>query len=154
MVVDNLFFTGPSDTFSSAGTAPLQAGPNEGVDFESAHPSGENVLKKAVIIVAGSAAVILAAAPLALAHGTDHSPSCKSAKQTVGNDLPQTATGVTAPLLGLLGIAANVAAPVTTQAQAPIASCNNIENVLNTKISDNLQDNSKTITRIDRSGNG
>lgn len=110
------------------------------------------MLKKASIIVAGSAAVILAAAPLALAHGNDHSPSCKSAEQTVGNENPQTATGVTAPLLGLLGIAANVAAPVTTQAQAPIASCNNVEDVLNTTISDNVQDNS--VTRTDHSNNG
>jgi hypothetical protein len=104
------------------------------------------VLKKAAIIVAGSAAAILAAAPLALAHGTDHSPKCESATQTVGNENPQTATGVTAPLLGLLGIAANVAAPVTAQAQAPVASCNNIEDVLNTTISDNVQDNSVTKT--------
>ena len=104
------------------------------------------MLKKASIIVAGSAAVILAAAPLALAHGNDHSPSCQSARQTVGNEIPQTATGVTAPLLGLLGIAANVAAPVTAQAQAPIASCNNVEDVLNTTISDNVQDNSVTKT--------
>lgn len=111
------------------------------------------MLKKAGIIVAASAAAILAAAPLALAHGTDHSPTCKSAKQTVGNESPQTATGVTAPLLGLLGIAANIAAPVTTQVQAPIASCNNVEDVLNTDIHDNVQDNSKNITRIDRSGN-
>ena len=109
------------------------------------------MLKKAAIIVAGSAAVILAAAPLALAHGTDHSPTCKSAKQTVGNDNPQTATGVTAPLLGLLGIAANAAAPVTTQAQAPVASCNNIEDVLNTSIHDNVQNNS--VTKNIRSGN-
>jgi hypothetical protein len=110
------------------------------------------VLKKAAIIVAGSAAVILAAAPLALAHGTDHSPTCKAAKQIVGNDNPQTANGTTAPLLGLLGIAANIAAPVTAQVQAPIASCNNVENVLNTKISDNLQDNH--VTKIIRSNNG
>lgn len=110
------------------------------------------MLKKASIIVAGSAAVILAAAPLALAHGSDHSPKCESAEQTVGNENPQTATGVTAPLLGLLGIAANAAAPVTTQAQAPIASCNNVEDVLNTTISDNVQDNS--VTRTDHSNNG
>jgi ethanolamine utilization microcompartment shell protein EutL len=111
------------------------------------------VLKKAAIIVAGSAAAILAAAPLALAHGTDHSPTCKSAKQSVGNYNPQTASGVSSPLLGLIGVAANAAAPVSTQAQAPVASCNNIEDILNTKVSDNFQDNSKTITKIDRSGN-
>jgi archaellum component FlaG (FlaF/FlaG flagellin family) len=110
------------------------------------------VLKKAAIIVAGSAAAILAAAPLALAHGYDHSPQCNAAKQNVGNNLPQTATGVTSPLLGLIGVAANVAAPITAQVQAPIGSCNNVENVLNTHIHDNFQDNS--VTRISRSGNG
>jgi hypothetical protein len=102
------------------------------------------VLKKAGIIVATSAAAILAAAPLALAHGNnhyDHSPVCKGAKQTVLNNNPQTATGVTAPLLGLIGIAANGIGPVTAQAQAPIASCNNVDNVLNTHIHDNFQDN-------------
>ncbi len=111
------------------------------------------MFKKAAIIIAGSAAAILAVAPLAMAHGTDHSPMCKSATQTVGNENPQTATGVAAPLLGLLGVAANASAPISTQAQAPVASCNNVEDVLNTTISDNFQDNSKTITKIDRSGN-
>ena len=99
------------------------------------------MLKKAGIIVAASTAAILAAAPLALAHGYDHSPVCKSAKQDVRNYNPQTATGVTAPLLGLIGIAANGIGPVTAQAQAPIASCNNVENVLNTHIHDNLNRN-------------
>ena len=105
------------------------------------------MLKKAAIIVAGSAAAILAAAPLALAHGYDHSPQCNAAKQMVGNNNPQTATGVTAPLLGVLGVALNAAVPVTAQAQAPIASCNNVENVLNTRVSDNFQDNSKNVNK-------
>ncbi len=109
------------------------------------------MLKKAAIIVAGSAAAILAAAPLALAHGYDHSPQCNAAAQNVGNYNPQTANGVTAPLLGALGLAINASAPVTAQAQAPIASCNNVENVLNTHIHDNFQDNS--VTKINRSGN-
>jgi hypothetical protein len=99
------------------------------------------VLKKAGIIVASSAAAILAAAPLALAHGYDHSPVCKGAKQDVRNYNPQTANGVTAPLLGLIGIGANGAGPVTAQAQAPIASCNNVEDVLNFHIHDNFQNN-------------
>ena len=105
------------------------------------------MLKKAGIIVAASAAAILAAAPLALAHGTDHSPKCDFAKQVVGNENPQTATGVTAPLLGLLGVAANAAGTLAVGANTTV------EDVLNTRISDNLQDNSRTITRIDRSGN-
>ena len=105
------------------------------------------MLKKAAIIVAGSAAVILAASPLALADSFDHSPQCNAAKQMVGNNNPQTATGVTAPLLGVLGVALNAAVPVTAQAQAPIASCNNVENVLNTRVSDNFQDNSKNVNK-------
>ncbi len=108
------------------------------------------MLKKAAIIVAGSAAAILAAAPLALAHSYDHSPQCNAAKQVVGNSQPQTAV-VSAPLAALLGLAANVSAPITPQVQAPIASCNNVENVLNTHIHDNVQDNS--VTKINRSGN-
>jgi hypothetical protein len=105
------------------------------------------VLKKAAIIVAGSAAVILAASPLALADSFDHSPQCNAAEQAVGNNNPQNATGVTAPLLGALGLAVNAAVPITAQAQAPIASCNNVENVLNTRVSDNFQDNSKNINK-------
>src|SRR6476660_10456379 len=66
----------------------------------SHHPSGETVLKKAAIIVAGSAAAILAAAPLALAHGYDHSPKCDFAKQKAANAVSQPANGVTAPRLG------------------------------------------------------
>ncbi len=102
------------------------------------------MLKKAGIIVATSAAAILAAAPLALAHGNnhyDHSPVCKGAKQTVLNNNPQNANGVTTPFLGLLGIGVNGFGPITPQVQAPIASCNNVDHVLNTHIHDNFQDN-------------
>jgi hypothetical protein len=99
------------------------------------------VLKKAAIIVAGSAAVILSAAPLALAHGSDHSPKCHFAKQDAANGVSQTATGVSAPLLGALGLAVPVAIPVNVNAQIPIASCNNIEDVLNPRIDHNLNHN-------------
>jgi hypothetical protein len=99
------------------------------------------VLKKAAIIVAGSAAAILAAAPLALAHGYDHSPKCDFGKQTAANGVSQPATGVTAPLLGALGLAVPVAIPVNVNAQAPIASCNNIEDVLNPRVDHNLNNN-------------
>jgi len=100
------------------------------------------VLKKAAIIVAGSAAAILAAAPLALAHGYDHSPKCHFAKQNAANGVSQPATGVNAPLLGALGLAVPIAIPVNANVQAPIASCNNIENVLNPRIDHNLNHNS------------
>jgi hypothetical protein len=80
----------------------------------------------------------------------DHSPSCNAAPQTVGNNNPQTANGVTSPLLGLIGVAANVAAPVTAQLQTPILSCNNLEDIANVTVSDNFQDNS---TNVDRSRN-
>jgi hypothetical protein len=99
------------------------------------------VLKKAAIIVAGSAAVILSAAPLALAHGSDHSPKCHFAKQDAANGVSQPATGVTAPLLGALGLAVPIAIPVNVNAQIPIASCNNIEDVLNPRIDHNLNHN-------------
>ena len=99
------------------------------------------MLKKAAIIVAGSAAAILAAAPLALAHGYDHSPKCDFAKQKAANAVSQPANGVTAPLLGALGLAVPIAIPVNANVQAPIASCNNIEDVLNPRIDHNLNHN-------------
>ena len=103
------------------------------------------MLKKAGIIVATSAAAILAAAPLALAHGHDHShgygydhsPVCKGGKQFAAVNNPQTANGVTSPFLGLIGVAVNGVGSITPQVQAPIASCNNVEDVLNFHIHDN-----------------
>jgi len=109
------------------------------------------VLKKAAIIVVGSAAVILAASPLALADSFDHSPQCVSAAQAADNSADQ-ASSVTSPALGAAGIlaAVNAAIPVNAQTQAPIASCNNIEDVLDLNVTDNVQDNS---TNIDKSKN-
>src|SRR6185437_7754712 len=141
MVVDNLLSTERSDTFLSAGTAPLSASLNED------HPSGDTVLKKASIIVVGSAAVILAASPLALADSFDHSPQCVSASQAVDNSVAQAATATT-PVAALLGAAANIAVPVNAQTQAPILSCNNLEDLVDVNVHDNFQDNS---TNIDRS---
>jgi hypothetical protein len=140
MVVDNLYSGNQSDMFLSAGTAPLSAGLNED------HPSGDTVLKKAAIIVVGSAAVILAASPLALADSFDHSPQCVSARQAVDNSVAQGATATT-PVAALLGAAANIGVPVNAQTQAPIASCNNIEDVLDLNVRDNFQDNSKSIDK-------
>jgi hypothetical protein len=98
------------------------------------------VLKKAGIIVATSAAAILAAAPLAMAHGHggyDHSPVCKGAKQDARVYNPQNAEAY-----AFLGAAAiNLIGSVTPQVQAPIASCNNVEDVLNTHIHDSFNRN-------------
>ena len=107
------------------------------------------MLKKAAIIVVGSAAVILAASPLALADSFDHSPQCVSATQAADNS-PAQAASATTPALGAAGIlaAVNAAIPVNAQTQAPIASCNNIEDVLDLNVRDNVQDNS---TNIDKS---
>ena len=102
------------------------------------------MLKKAAIIVAGSAAVILAASPLALADSFDHSPQCVSASQAVDNSVAQAATATT-PVAALLGAAANVGVPVNLQTQAPILSCNNLEDLVDVNVSDNFQDNSRTI---------
>jgi hypothetical protein len=84
----------------------------------------------------------------------DHSPSCNSAPQTVGNNNPQSASGVASPLLGIIGVAANVAAPVTTQLQTPILSCNNLQDIANVDVHDNFQDNSETRNTTSRSFNG
>ena len=99
------------------------------------------MLKKAGIIVATSAAAILAAAPLAMAHGYDHSPVCKGAKQDARVNNPQNASGLTSPFLGLIGVALNGVGPITPQVQAPIASCNNVEDVLNVRVDHNLNHN-------------
>ena len=106
------------------------------------------MLKKAAIIVGGSAAVILAASPLALADSFDHSPQCVSATQAADNS-PEQAASAASPALGAAGIlaAVNAAIPVNAQTQAPIASCNNIEDVLDLDVSDNVQDNSKDINK-------
>ena len=106
------------------------------------------MLKKAAIIVVGSAAAILAASPLALADSFDHSPQCVSATQAADNS-PAQAASATSPALGAAGIlaAVNAAIPVNAQTQAPIASCNNIEDVLDLNVTDNVQDNSKNIDK-------
>ena len=121
------------------------------------------MLKKAGIVVAAAAAGLLAVSPLAFAgekgdnHGHhhkspsyakhddhsakyDHSPQCIGAPQQALVNNPQTADGTTG-LLGLLGIGANVLGPVTPQLQAPILSCNNLENIANVDIHDNVRNN-------------
>lgn len=126
------------------------------------------MLKKAGIVVAAATAGLLALSPLAFAHEkgdhkemgkeshsvseptvventvineetTSRSPECDFSA-AADNSVDQEGTGGSS-LLGLGGLVANVAAPINAQTQAPIASCNNIEDVLNTNIEDNLQDN-------------
>ena len=104
------------------------------------------MLKKAAIIVVGSAAVILAASPLALADSYDHSPQCVSAPQAADNSVAQAASATT-PVAALLGAAANIAVPVNAQTQAPILSCNNLEDLVDVNVRDNFQDNSKNIDK-------
>jgi hypothetical protein len=124
------------------------------------------VLKKAGIVVAAAAAGLLAVSPLAFAgeggdnwghdnhhhksshakyddHSVnyDHSPSCNFAKQDAANGVSQSATGVGAPLLGLAGLAIPVAVPINANVQAPILSCNNVEDVLNPRIDHNFNNN-------------
>ena len=55
------------------------------------------------------------------------------------------AASVSSPLAALLGLAANVAAPINAQTQAPILSCNNLEDLVDVNVSDNFQDNSRNI---------
>jgi hypothetical protein len=74
----------------------------------------------------------------------DHSPTCQSAPQVADNSVNQAAS-TSSPLAALLGLAANVAAPINAQTQAPILSCNNLEDLVDVNVSDNFQDNSKNI---------
>jgi hypothetical protein len=127
------------------------------------------VLKKAGIVVATAAAGLLAVSPLAFAgesgghwghdkgdhkgdhksyskhddHSVnyDHSPSCDFARQDAANGVNQPTNGVASPFLGLIGLAVPVAVPINANVQAPILSCNNIEDVLNPRIDHNLNGN-------------
>jgi hypothetical protein len=71
----------------------------------------------------------------------DHSPSCNFARQDAVNGVSQPATGVASPFLGLVGLAIPVAVPINANVQAPILSCNNVEDVLNPRIDHNLNGN-------------
>lgn len=114
------------------------------------------MLKKAAIIVAGSAAVLVAASPLALASPTySHSPKC-SFSASNDNGVAQSATGFRA-LFGAAGSGANLATPANIQGQAPVASCNNVDNVLNTTETTTTVNRNRTRTvdesRVFNSGN-
>ena len=112
----------------------------------------KTVLKKAGIIVAVAAAGALALAPLAFAaestQTTENSPSCTFANGSDSRGGDQAATGVASPLLGIAGTAANVTAPVTAQANAPVASCNNFSDLFDIDSNNKTKDidNSKDVT--------
>ena len=98
------------------------------------------MLKKAGILVAVAAAGALAVAPLAFAADVDHSPKC-----TFDNSSHAATKQKADGFLGLLagtGTAANAAAPVTTQTNAPVGSCNNVSDALDL----NSNNKTKTIT--------
>jgi hypothetical protein len=131
------------------------------------------VLKKAGIIVAVAAAGVLAVSPLAFAgeksdHGHGHdkghghvtnsktvnSPSCSFANSSDS----RSEQGVSSSsLLGAASLATNVTAPVTTQGNAPIASCNNFSDLIDLDSNNDTKtvtdtktvDNSKDITTAD-----
>jgi hypothetical protein len=130
------------------------------------------VLKKAGIVVAAAAAGLLALSPLAFAHDgnnggspqtppttvvveegdtTSRSPEC-TFDAAADNSVDQEGVGG-GSLLGLGGLVANTAAPVNAQTQAPILSCNNIEDILSTETTDNSEDNDVDRTDVEDSFN-
>lgn len=135
------------------------------------------MLKKAGIVVAAAAAGLLALSPLALASnggGHEQTPPSVTEQTTVVNETttsrsPECNFGAAADnsveqeaeggdsLLDLGGLASNTVDALNAQTQAPIASCNNVEDVLDLDVRDNFQDNSQdndeTSTSIEDSGN-
>ncbi len=130
------------------------------------------MLKKAGIVVAAAAAGLLALSPLAFAHDGDNGGSPQTPPTTVvveegdttsrspectfdaaaDNSVDQEGVGG-GSLLGLGGLVANTAAPVNAQTQAPILSCNNIEDILSTETTDNSEDNDVDRTDVEDSFN-
>lgn len=114
------------------------------------------MLKKAGIIVAAATAGLLALSPLAFAtdeghHGEgDHrttvveagdAPQC-TFDAAAGNSVEQLGEGGDS-LLGLGGAVTNLTgAQANTQTQAPVGSCNNLEDLVDVNVEDNFQDNS------------
>jgi hypothetical protein len=99
------------------------------------------VKKKIGIIVGGTAALLLAVSPLAFASdgGNDRSPDCSYSAEA-DNSVVQAGEGGEGAVAG--GAVANAGAPVNGQANAPVLSCNTVEDVLDLNIEDNFQDNS------------
>ena len=116
------------------------------------------MLKKAGIVVAVAAAGVLAVSPLAFAgeksgddvHGHGHSTTKYSPTCTFGN-ASNAGTKQKADASSLLGVlanaATNAAAPVTTQTNAPIGSCNNFSDLvdINSNNKTKTVDNTKTV---------
>ena len=98
------------------------------------------MIKKAGFIVGGTLAVLVAASPLAFADDS-RSPEC-TFDAAADNSVQQDGEGgdVLAGLVG--GAVTNGAVIGNAQTQAPVASCNNVEDVLDANIEDNFQDNS------------
>jgi hypothetical protein len=110
------------------------------------------MLKKAGIIVGGIAALLVAASPLAFADDTSRSPECDFVA-AADNSVEQEGTGGSTTLGAVAGAVANTAAVANAQTQAPVASCNNIEDVLSTETTDNSEDNDVTRESIEDSFN-
>jgi hypothetical protein len=128
------------------------------------------VLKKAGIVVAVAAAGVLAVSPLAFAgeksdghhphghHATTsksvNSPSCSFENSSDSRSKQDVASS---SLLGAASLATNVTAPVTTQGNAPIASCNNFSDLIDLDSNNDTKtvtdtktvDNSKNVTTAD-----
>jgi hypothetical protein len=122
------------------------------VGIPPAIPDRREMLKKIGLIVGGSAAVLLAASPLAFADTTSRSPEC-TFSAAADNSVDQAGEGGDS-LLGLAaGPVTNLGTPANAQTQAPVTSCNNIEDVLDTNIEDNVQDNDDTETTVEDSFN-
>ena len=133
------------------------------------------MLKKAGIVVAAATAGLLALSPLAFAHdkggydetdkkhhsvsqpvvvnqeSTSRSVDCDFEQET-DNSIDQEGEGGDS-LLGLGGLVTNLATPVNTnlQVQAPIGSCNNLEDLVDVNVEDNFQDNSTTEESVSES---
>jgi hypothetical protein len=131
------------------------------------------VLKKAGIVVAVAAAGVLAVSPLAFAgekggdmdhgHGHGHGHGHANHSKTVnsptctfenGSDSRSEQDVESNSLLGAAALATNVTAPVTTQGNAPIGSCNNFSDLIDLDSNNDTKtvtdtktvDNSKTVT--------
>ena len=108
------------------------------------------MMKKTGIIVGASAALLLAVTPFAFA--TDAAPAAPQCEfSAVGeNTAEQAGLGGEGLLAG--GAVANITgAQSNAQAQAPAASCNNVEDVLDLNLEDNFQDNSTTEESVSES---
>lgn len=137
------------------------------------------MLKKAGIVVAAATAGLLALSPLAFAGDKGHedtkgdhaapttsvvseettsrSPEC-TFEADADNSVEQAGEGGDAGLVGAAGgLVTQLGAPINAQTQAPVGSCNNIEDIANINVEDNLQDNDEDndeiTTDIEDSGN-